>query len=296
MQRRRHEADARVAGTPTAPSMPKLDDPPPPIAYASLGAFRYGDDGRGLRVNDPCVTGQEACSSAPIEHVIFGGGYGRDDRYLTPVGELHGVDIHAAALATRPPWNPWFIAFVFSTVLGLLLGWLLKCLWRFYFAWVGDHASPSRSGSRPEPLDAAPLLIASIGVLAVAICAIVVSAVLLRRGYWTSPFGTILGMAVDALILVPIEQSRETIAKLAGSSSAAAGQNTGATKTKAKSFGIRRCSRQLRYWLRRRNPWWPRLRWWLRRVSWFLLHLVIAFLKWFGAALIGATLFAVFFG
>ena len=69
--------------------------------------------------------------------VLFGGDWGRDDSFLTPIGTFPGVVIHAARLQSLmapvtayPQWH----GFLDDVLIGLCFGWVIRKFWNAYVA------------------------------------------------------------------------------------------------------------------------------------------------------------------
>lgn len=132
--------------------------------------------------------------------LFFGASYGPDvDVYVTPVGELHGVEVHAASfLSLFDPWSSahhgW--AFLLHVALGVLMSRLLidRC-WENYL--------DLRKTSNPCRNQAAPLwVVALLSGLALTTFLLSLGSLFLLRswGVWLSPVGLSLGMLIDSAI------------------------------------------------------------------------------------------------
>ena len=130
--------------------------------------------------------------------MFFGGGWGESDTYLTPVGELYGVEVHAAAyLSIGDP--PRAISHLFGALVELLMAFLVgvafTCCWRGYFRQTFD---PSPAGRE----HAVVWLVILAGVIPGSVAAFVLSSWgLLAWGLWLSPIPIIAGMAIDTFVV-----------------------------------------------------------------------------------------------
>jgi CHASE2 domain-containing sensor protein len=142
--------------------------------------------------------------------VFFGAAYGsQEDTYLTPVGEIYGVEVHAAALLTRYRRLHEFFLFdlVADLVFAFVFGVTMACCWDRYACARG---AAGRSG--PTPVDAtdteAIRETASLWALAltgVAIALVLVSftisiILLVKLDVWASPLPLMAGMLIDTIV------------------------------------------------------------------------------------------------
>ena len=150
----------------------------------------------------------DASELADVRHVIFGARYSNDDRFLSPVGYLYGMDLHAA-VASMPRFEANHgVAFAFDVLFGIALGLVLKRLWRRYFRWKLP-AIPEHAG-RPA---LAYLWLVGISVIyfGVVVLAMVLVVCLYAFGVWFSPLGMALGMAVDAFVVQGVEEAQHEL-------------------------------------------------------------------------------------
>jgi hypothetical protein len=67
--------------------------------------------------------------------VMLGGAYGAIDQHLTPKGDVYGLELHGAMVAShaRPVGNiSWYVSLIVELVIGTLIGFLLMALWWIY--------------------------------------------------------------------------------------------------------------------------------------------------------------------
>lgn len=152
-----------------------------------------------------------AIRTSPDDHrrvVFVGGTWGEGDSYVTPVGELYGVEIHAAAYLSimEPPWPlAHFAEAALDFLIALFSGAAFSACWRAYIASTLD---PSRSRR-----EAAVLYLLLLG-LVVAVSAPIFgygSWWLLNWDLWLSPIPIMLGMFIHATY-APAESLREAMA------------------------------------------------------------------------------------
>ena len=133
----------------------------------------------------------------PRRVVFLGGTWGEGDTYFTPIGELYGVEVHAASFLSIGD-RPREATHLFSTVLELFIavvsGFLFKVGWHRYF----------RAARHPNRTERERAVLYLLG-LAALVCVLgtifsVLSWRLLSWGVWLSPIPMILGMAVHAFV------------------------------------------------------------------------------------------------
>lgn len=127
--------------------------------------------------------------------VFFGGSYDDGDTYLTPIGTMYGVEVHAAAFMSllRPTKVNELLAFAFDVGLGLLLGTVIDYCWRRYFS--------LRFGSSAFERQKAPwFIVLLMCVYAVGVGLLTVGSFfcLLYLGIWLSPIPIALGMLIES--------------------------------------------------------------------------------------------------
>ena len=145
-----------------------------------------------------------ADSPADFKAVFFGAAFGEGDTFVTPLGELYGVEIHAAAfLSLLDPLstNNHLWELVADIVFGFLFGFLIAFFWEKYFKRRLSQDSDERL--------LAPFWLLGLGV-AVIIMAIVltfVSLLLLASfGVWLSPIPMAVGMLVESFVSGSVAQ------------------------------------------------------------------------------------------
>lgn len=155
----------------------------------------------------------EAARKKQITHVLFGGEYGRDDRYATPIGTRYGVAIHAAIAADPRHEDPQWIGFLIDVGIGVLCGIVLLWCWKRYFR------QRVRSGDRTGWTSHPGLAHIWIGLMLVT--CLVAAAFLLslsvylyaEHAIWINPVPMIIGMSLDALVLGSVNASQDLLKK-----------------------------------------------------------------------------------
>jgi CHASE2 domain-containing sensor protein len=133
--------------------------------------------------------------------VFVGAGYGDEDTFVTPVGKLYGVEVHAAAFATEKP-SSWChpIALLLEIVIAFMFGMIIVYCWTQYFAWRSDQ------GSTYEHLASVWVGIMLAGLLAGIVLAVLISSQLLSRfGIWISPIPVAAGMLIESCMAGSVE-------------------------------------------------------------------------------------------
>ncbi|MNN19647.1 hypothetical protein D3C81_1328970 [compost metagenome] len=128
--------------------------------------------------------------------VFFGASYGEDDLYLTPLGPLYGVDIHAAAfLSLLEPASDFshLLAFLLEVAIGLVFGMAIAFCWHWYYQ--------LRFSSSQRKRRFAPALVLLLGVLFCLLVFLVTLGsyrLLSRSDLWLSPIPIALGMLIES--------------------------------------------------------------------------------------------------
>ncbi|VVP92452.1 hypothetical protein PS918_03373 [Pseudomonas fluorescens] len=146
------------------------------------------------------LVGSQCSAKTPYEAlylpvVFLGTSFGDSDTFLTPLGTMYGVEVHAAAFMSlvQPTTQNEVLAFVLDLGLGLLMGGLIAWAWRRYFN--------LRFSSRAFDRQRAPwlILILAIGFVVLVAVLTYLSFLLLRyRNIWLSPIPIALGMLIES--------------------------------------------------------------------------------------------------
>lgn len=144
-------------------------------------------------------------SAAELTHkkkvVFFGAAYGGDDLFLTAVGEIYGVEAHAAGYVSDIVEDHHVVDFALDFVIAIGFSLGIAFFWRKYFdARLSDNAVTR---------ELAKLWI--IGLVLSVLCLVVflsfVSLLLLRRGIWLSPIPVAIGMMFDSFVSGSVDQA-----------------------------------------------------------------------------------------
>lgn len=128
--------------------------------------------------------------------VFFGGTYGDGDTFLTPLGIMYGVEVHAAAyLSLLEPATDvdHLIGFGLEVGLAVIFGGVIAACWRSYYV--------RRFSSSALERQLSPVLVVALAIALVVLvmATTMVSLYLLSRtDYWLSPIPIATGMLVES--------------------------------------------------------------------------------------------------
>lgn len=169
-------------------------------ALTPLNFRAYGRDVRSL-------SWSEWRSAAPAlalegKTVFFGAAYGSDDRFLTPIDDLYGVDLHAAAFVSLR--NPISVtsagaSMLLDIVIGMIFGATVAIFWNRYLA-ARVQQDDAHQGRRAF---AFLWLWGLVALYLVLLWVLMYAATYLVATFniWTSPLPMALGMGIDAFIM-----------------------------------------------------------------------------------------------
>jgi CHASE2 domain-containing sensor protein len=131
--------------------------------------------------------------------VFFGAGFGQEDTYLTPIGKLYGVEVHAAGFWSSDPGRKPSLrlrhasALVIEVVIAFMFGIIIAWCWERYFAWR------CHQGSMEEQLAWIwlPLMLGSL-LVAIAMWLVIAAVLLSSLGVWLSPIPLAVGMLIES--------------------------------------------------------------------------------------------------
>lgn len=118
------------------------------IRYQALTQY-HQRGGDSLTLSHPCWSDQ-TCS---IKHVVLGAGYSNDDTFQTPIGPVHGVDVHAALAAcpvqTALESTVWHLVLHLAEVLigALLFAPVFHTCWKRYYSTAGAKVAAPATGA-----------------------------------------------------------------------------------------------------------------------------------------------------
>lgn len=168
------------------------------IAFHRLALLKHRPQMVSAKDVEPFEQQLLALKGKGVKRVMFGPGYDRSDEFLTPLGLLNGVDVHAAIALEPRERHDGRLDFVIDVILGVAFGALVHRLWKRYFDQRLD-----RSRLSGQPRMAYKWLLLLVGLLALAILLVLPAAstvVTVVWGWWISPVPMLIGMTVDALV------------------------------------------------------------------------------------------------
>jgi CHASE2 domain-containing sensor protein len=133
--------------------------------------------------------------------VFFGAAYGGDDLFLTAVGEIYGVEAHAAGYVSDIVEDRHVVDFGLDFVIAIVFGLVIAFFWRKYFdARLSDNAVTR---------ELAKLWVIGLvlSVLSLVVFLSFVSLLLLRFGIWLSPIPLAIGMLFDSFVSGSVDQA-----------------------------------------------------------------------------------------
>lgn len=144
-------------------------------------------------------------TKADYRAVFFGAGFGESDTYLTPLGEVYGVEAHAASfLSLLDPPRPvhHLLELLLDWLNGLLLGLLTAWCWNRYFEYrLSTDANRRQRAQRY-------VWWLGGGVLAVTVIFLAMSFCLLRSwGFWLAPIPIAIGMLIHSFSIGLADQA-----------------------------------------------------------------------------------------
>jgi len=131
--------------------------------------------------------------------VFFGATYGsEEDLFLTPIGEVYGVELHAATYESRgdPTRIRWkkLVEIVLDIIMASIFGFVSLWCWTQYFVRVAGGGRARQTASVFVLL----LLVAYSVLLFVTMWGS--AALMIRFGFWLSPIPLAIGMFIDGFI------------------------------------------------------------------------------------------------
>ena len=137
-------------------------------------------------------------------NVFFGGDYGRDDQFLTPIGELPGVAIHAAQYVSQisPVASLQALELFGDLALGYLFSIVIAHYWKVYFKLKKCDQDESASTL---------LLVFFFVYLSLTLVFIAGSVKLFQQGILIAPVMMALMLLIDAFMKDSLEAANEAI-------------------------------------------------------------------------------------
>lgn len=146
--------------------------------------------------------------------VFFGAGYGGDDLFVTPLGDLYGVEVHAAGFLSfiQPVQEKMkWIDLLADILLGFFFGLVISRFWSAYYRKCLSNDVRQRL-TAPLTLLALVVTVAAMTVLLL----IVSYFALMRFGLWASPVSMAVGMLLDSFVFGPAQHGVDAANTLKG--------------------------------------------------------------------------------
>lgn len=138
----------------------------------------------------------------PRRVIFFGGAYGKDDIFLTPVGNLWGVEVQAASYLSEGIHARHIIDLLLDIFLAIVFGVVIAYCWYRYF---GARTDPDAGERQRAPIWIIFLLLSVMVVVFFSVW--FSSSVLAKCFVWISPLPIALGMLFDSFISGTVEQA-----------------------------------------------------------------------------------------
>ncbi|MEJ1962827.1 MAG: hypothetical protein WDO56_15280 [Gammaproteobacteria bacterium] len=134
--------------------------------------------------------------------VFYGAGFGAGDVILSPVGEIYGLEAHAAAYVSDVIDLPnHALAFFLDFVIALGMSLFIAAFWRKYFDWRLSEIRARREAAKVVIL-ALVICVAAVG-FGLSVLSFVV---LTTLGVWLSPVPIVIGMLIDSFVSGSVDQ------------------------------------------------------------------------------------------
>lgn len=204
-----HAADKRCrdfsAGN--AQSAPKnhLDPSLPLEATKAMLNFQLSSSLAPKAINDGIST-----HNLRDKVVFLGATYGGDDRFLTPLDEKYGVELHAIAFAStfeqvieheKLHYN--LFKFGVDLLWGLIFGYVIAWCWYRYFTFRLDISSPTNQLLAPWLI----FRLLGLVVLGMFFFSYLSLLILERYGVWASPIPIAVGMLFESFVSGSVAQA-----------------------------------------------------------------------------------------
>lgn len=156
-----------------------------------------------LRLHDQI---EQLANAGGATRVLFGADFDQSDEFLTPLGMLSGVEVHAAiALNPTETLFSHLGALGLDVVLGIGFGWLVHAVWgRYFLQRLGQDQPAGRDAVRLAYLWPVGLLLLW-ALLAVVALPLFSHWVLLTHDMWINPVPMLIGMSLDAFTVGSVQ-------------------------------------------------------------------------------------------
>ena len=146
--------------------------------------------------------------------VFFGSGYSGDDLFVTPLGDLYGVEVHAAGFLSfiQPVQEKMkWIDLLADILLGFFFGLVISRFW-------GTYYRRCLSNDVRQRLKAPVTLFFLVGAVATMTVVLLFASyfLLVRFGLWASPVSMAVGMLLDSFVFGPAQHGVDVANSLQG--------------------------------------------------------------------------------
>ncbi len=147
-----------------------------------------------------------------INYLLLGAGYSADDEFLTPIGELNGVDIHAAIAAQPNETEQLGSEFIFDIAIGVVLACVIHGLWRRYFG-QATATTARQFEEHGQPRLAYRWLVALAGAVGLLLAIVLWASAALFAwfGLWLSPAAMAIGVMLEAFVTGGVHEALHAI-------------------------------------------------------------------------------------
>lgn len=140
--------------------------------------------------------------------VMVGGRYGKDDKFTTPLGELYGIDLHAASYVSQEQRVSTFhklTVLILDIAIGIMVGFFAKLSWEYL---LNDHSELVKRKLFPLFM----LIIMFLFMMACIWLSLKISNFLMGQwSVWLNPAPIVIGMVIHAFVMTPGEMPGEII-------------------------------------------------------------------------------------
>lgn len=138
--------------------------------------------------------------------VMLGGRYGKDDKFTTPIGDLYGVDIHAASYISQNESVTALhklIVLIIDVAIGMLVGFIVKHSWEYF---LKNHSGLIKHKILPLFM----LIVMFIFMILCVLISLKISILIMDHwSVWLNPAPIVIGMVIHAFVMAPVEIIQE---------------------------------------------------------------------------------------
>ncbi len=138
----------------------------------------------------------------PYKVAFFGGAYGKDDLFMTPVGKVYGVEAQAASYLSDGLKEHPGLDLLVDIAIAISFGTVVAYFWTKYFSSRFSSSAVRRQSARLWIV----LLVAAVVVMGFFVTGLSLW-LLSRYGIWSSPIPIAVGMLIDSFVSGSIDQA-----------------------------------------------------------------------------------------